>query len=107
MGAVVTEVSAYRTRAAAERAPGLRDALARGGVDVVTFTSSSTVRNFAALFDPNDLGPLMAGVTVACIGPITKATAAALGLDTHIMPAEYTIPALARAIIASFEEQRS
>jgi len=107
MGAVVDEVAAYRTRAAAERAPALHDALTRGEVDVVTFTSSSTARNFAALFDARDLGRLMSGVTVACIGPITRATAAALGLATHIMPTEYTIPALARAIIASFEEQRS
>ena len=107
MGAVVDEVAAYRTRAATERAPGLRDALSRGEVDVVTFTSSSTVRNFAALFDPRDLGQLMRGVTVACIGPITRAAAAALGLATHIMPTAYTIPALARAITASFEEQRS
>jgi uroporphyrinogen III methyltransferase / synthase len=107
MGAVVDEVAAYRTRAAAEHAPGLRDALTRGEVDVVTFTSSSTVRNFAALLDAPDLGRLMSGVTVACIGPITRAAAAALGLVTHIMPTEYTIPALARAIIVSFEEQRS
>jgi uroporphyrinogen-III synthase len=49
----------------------------------------------------------MSGVTVACIGPITRAAAAAHGLATRIMPTEYTIPALARAIIASFEEQRS
>lgn len=107
MGAVVNEVAAYRTRAATERAAGLREALARRGVDVVTFTSSSTVRNFAALFSKGELAPLMAGVTIACIGPITGATAAALGLSTQIMPDEYTIPALARAIVAHFEEQRS
>ncbi len=107
MGAVVDEVAAYRTRAATERAASLRDALLRGAVDVVTFTSSSTVRNFAALFPAEEIGSLMSRVTVACIGPITKATAAALGLGIHIMPAEYTIPALARAIVAYFEEQRS
>ena len=63
-------------------------------------------RNFAALFGPGELAPLMAGVTIACIGPITGETAAALGLGAQIMPDEYTIPALARAIVAHFEEQR-
>jgi uroporphyrinogen III methyltransferase / synthase len=106
MGAVVTEVPAYRTRAAAEHAPALRDALTRGSVDVVTFTSSSTVKNFAVLIGHADLVPLMSHVVVACIGPITRATADALGLDTRIMPAEYTIPALARAIVTYFEAQR-
>lgn len=106
MGAVVDEVAAYRTRAAAEGAPELRDALRRREVDVVTFTSSSTVRNFAALWSPGELTLLMAGVTVACIGPITRRSAAALGLSTEIMPDEYTIPALARAIITHFERQR-
>jgi uroporphyrinogen III methyltransferase/synthase len=107
MGARVDEVAAYRTRAATDRAAGLRDALDRHAVDVVTFTSSSTVRNFAALFKSEELLSLMAGVTVACIGPITRRTASALGLTTHVMPTEYTIPALARAIAAHFEEQRS
>ncbi len=107
MGAVVDEVAAYRTRAVEEAASILRDALSRGLVDVVTFTSSSTVKNFTALFRPDELAPLMAGVSIACIGPITAATARELGLDPRIMPPEYTIPALARAIAAHFEEQRS
>jgi uroporphyrinogen III methyltransferase/synthase len=105
MGAVVDEVAAYRTRPATEAAAALRDALQRHEVDVVTFTSSSTVRNFAALWAPGELGPLMAGVTVACIGPITRRSAAALGLRAEIMPDEYTIPALTRAIIAHFSRQ--
>lgn len=107
IGVEVTEVAAYRTRAATEQAAGLREAFAAGKVDVVTFTSSSTVKNFAALFRPAELGRLLAGVTVACIGPITRATAAAHGLRTQIMPEEYTIPALAGAIVAYFEHGRS
>jgi len=107
MGARVDEMAVYRTRAATERAADLRDALRRRAVDVVTFTSSSTVRNFAALWTPDELRSLMDSVTVACIGPITRATASAFGLRTHVMPTEYTIPALASAIAAYFEEQRS
>jgi len=107
LGAVVDEVPAYRTRAAREQAAGLRAALAERRVDVVTFTSSSTVKNLCALFPRAELGRLMDGVTVASIGPITRATAAGFGLDTHVMPIEYTIPALARAIAVYFAEGRS
>jgi uroporphyrinogen III methyltransferase / synthase len=107
LGAAVVEVAAYRTRSATERAPGLRAALAEGRVDVVTFTSSSTVRSFCALFGAAELPRLMAGVAVACIGPITRATAQGRGLTPEIVPEDYTIPALARAIVAHFEPARS
>jgi uroporphyrinogen III methyltransferase/synthase len=107
LGAAVTEVPAYRTRSATEQAPGLREALSEGRVDVVTFTSSSTVRSFCALFGAAELPRLMAGVTVACIGPITRATAQGRGLVPRIVPTDYTIPGLARAIVAHFEPARS
>lgn len=98
-GASVDEVPAYRTRAErAEDAGELRAALREGRVDVVTFTSSSTVRHFADLFPDEDLPGLLRGIAVACIGPVTRATALARGLETRIVPKEYTIPALARAI---------
>ena len=101
-GARVDEVPAYRTRPAAEDVGELRRALGEGRVDVVTFTSSSTVRHFAALFPGEDLPGLLLGVAVACIGPITRATAETLGLETRIAPQEYTIPALAQAIVDHF-----
>jgi uroporphyrinogen III methyltransferase/synthase len=107
LGALVTEVAAYRTRSATEHARDLREALTAGRVDVVTFTSSSTVRSFCALFGAAELPRLMAGVTVACIGPITRATAEGRGLAAQIVPEEYTIPGLARAIVAHFEPARS
>ncbi len=107
LGAQVTEVAAYRTRPATEETAGLREALASGGVDVVTFTSSSTVRSFCALFKPGELSRLLAGVTVACIGPITRATAEGRGLATDIVPEDYTIPALAQAIVTHFDPARS
>jgi uroporphyrinogen III methyltransferase/synthase len=107
LGAHVTEVAAYRTRPATENAPALRQALAEGRVDVVTFTSSSTVRSFCALFGAAELPRLLGSVTVACIGPITRATAAGRGLSTHVMPEDYTIPGLARAIVSHFEQARS
>jgi uroporphyrinogen III methyltransferase/synthase len=106
-GARVDCVTAYRTvrpettdRARAEAL------LVGGGVDCVTFTSSSTVHNFAQLFDTRDLRGLLSGVRVACIGEVTAQTAAEYGLTTDIRPAESTAPALARAI-AEFYSQRA
>lgn len=101
-GAEVTEVPAYTTARVEAGAARLREALARGEVDVVTFTSSSTARNFAELFTEAERRRWLAGVVVASIGPVTAATAAEYGLETRIMPREYTIPALARAIVEYF-----
>jgi uroporphyrinogen III methyltransferase/synthase len=98
-GARADCVTAYRTvrpettdRARAEAL------LVGGGVDFVTFTSSSTVHNFAQLFDTRDLRPLLSGVRVACIGEVTSQTAAEYGLRTDVLPTEATTRALARAI---------
>jgi uroporphyrinogen III methyltransferase/synthase len=105
LGADVTEVAAYETRAAAVGTDALRAALAASAVDVVTFTSSSTARNFARLFSDDERRAWFAGVTVASIGPVTAATAAEYGLVTAVMPSEYTIPALARAIAEYFSAE--
>lgn len=98
-GARVDLIAAYRTVAPhnSERRR-IETLLAGGGVDCITFTSSSTVNNFAQLFDTTDLARLLEGITVACIGDITADTAAQYGLQTHILPAEYTVPALTQAI---------
>jgi uroporphyrinogen III methyltransferase/synthase len=102
LGVHVTEVAAYATRKAEGGAPRLGEALAAGSIDVVTFTSSSTARNFAEAFTDEERRAWHGQVAVASIGPITAATAAEYGLQTDIMPAEYTIPALARAIADYF-----
>ncbi len=98
-GARVDVVTAYRTvRPETTDRAKVEALLLGGGVDCVTFTSSSTVRNLAGLFDTTDLSALLRGVTVACIGDITAATAAGYNLHTDILPDEYTVPALTRAI---------
>jgi uroporphyrinogen III methyltransferase / synthase len=102
LGADVTEVPAYTTRRADAGTARLREALAAGAIDAVTFTSSSTARNFAELFTDAERRDWLSRVTVASIGPITAATAAEYGLATDVMPGEYTIPALARALTDHF-----
>jgi uroporphyrinogen III methyltransferase/synthase len=95
-------VPAYVTRPVDGGAARLRETLAAGAIDAVTFTSSSTARNFAELFSAEERRSWRGRVAIASIGPITAATAAEYGLATDIMPGEYTIPALARALADYF-----
>jgi uroporphyrinogen III methyltransferase/synthase len=105
-GARVDVVPAYRTVRPQTSERGRVEALLAGGaVDCITFTSSSTVVNFAQLFDTTDLSQLLEGVRVACIGDITASTAADYNLRTDILPDQYTIPALTRAIAAYYENR--
>lgn len=102
LGVTVTEVPAYQTRRIEDGVVRLREALASGSVDAVTFTSSSTARNFAEQFSDNERSAWRGRIAIASIGPITAATAAEYGLSTDVMPSEYTIPALARALADYF-----
>jgi uroporphyrinogen III methyltransferase/synthase len=97
-GAGVDEVPAYRTVAETDRGDALVAALEDRSVDMVTFTSSSTVKNFKALLPPDRAAALMEGVTVASIGPITTDTARELGFEVHVSASAYTIPGLCGAI---------
>jgi uroporphyrinogen III methyltransferase/synthase len=101
-GARVDVVPAYRTELPAELDRGRVAALLSGGADCIAFTSSSTVKNLARLFDTEDLSGALAGVVIACIGDITAKTAADYGLQVKIQPQQFTIPALAHAIAGYF-----
>ena len=86
----------------------LRLALEEKSIDMVTFTSSSTVKNFVTLLDsngPDELQKLMSGIAIATIGPITAKTAASYGLVADVQPAEYTIPELVESIVMYFTSQ--
>jgi uroporphyrinogen III methyltransferase / synthase len=103
MGAVVDEIPVYVTRIADDNKDTLLDRLADQRIDCITFTSSSTVKNFKQLIPETSFKQLMAPVTVACIGPITADTARELGFDVHLVADTYTIPGLVDALIAYFE----
>lgn len=103
-GARVDVVPTYRTIVPANSDRGRIAALLTGGADCIAFTSSSSVRNLAQLFDSHDLGEVLEGIVVACIGDVTAATAAEHGLHPEILPAQSTIPALALAIADHFKE---
>jgi len=102
MGAVVDEVTAYCTHAVKDNADVLSARLKERSIDMITFTSSSTAKNFRALFPNEDLKNLMQDVTIASIGPVTADTARDLGYDVHIVAESYTIPGLCQAILTHF-----
>ncbi|MDL2269994.1 uroporphyrinogen-III C-methyltransferase [Desulfosarcina sp. OttesenSCG-928-A07] len=99
MGAHVNAVTAYETRPAENDAATLISRLEAGTVDMVTFTSSSTVKNFHQMLPPTRAHDLMQGVTVASIGPITSQTAKDLGYTVHIEAPVFTIDGLVQAIL--------
>jgi uroporphyrinogen III methyltransferase/synthase len=98
MGAQVDEIAAYQTIQAADGRQKLIQSLQNRVIDMVTFTSSSTVRNFKALLPDKGHQDLLEGVTVACIGPITADTAKELGFNGDIVAQNFTIAGLREAI---------
>jgi uroporphyrinogen-III synthase len=99
-GAVVDEIAAYRTLPAQPDPNGLIEL--QHGVDVITFTSSSTVRNFIALAGQDSVLP---HTLIACIGPITANTARELGLHVDIQATDYTMDGLVMALVNHFNQE--
>ncbi len=99
LGAAVDEIPVYRTAAVENDADQLIEHLEEQSIDIITFTSSSTVKNFKALIPSKRFETLLKGVIIASIGPITTDTASELGFDVHITAESYTIPGLCEAIL--------
>ncbi|SDE95016.1 uroporphyrinogen-III C-methyltransferase [Sporomusa acidovorans] len=102
LGADVKVVPAYRTVAADTNGRELAEKLAQGTIELVTFTSSSTVTNLLQLLGENG-ARLIAKAKVACIGPITAETCLAHGIQPDVIAEEYTIKGLIEAITALYK----
>lgn len=105
-GAQVEVVPVYQARPPREIPPEAKPFLDQGAVDLLTFASSGTVRNFAALVGPEKFRELGRRAVVAAIGPITAATLKEYGLTPQVQPEDYTIPGLLAAVIAFFQKSR-
>jgi uroporphyrinogen III methyltransferase/synthase len=101
-GCVVDVVGVYETRPVPDAAERLREAVGKGRLDAVTFSSSSTVDNLCDALG-EDAPRLLAPLRVVSIGPITTKTAEKRGLRVDATAAEYTLPGLVDALVASFE----
>jgi uroporphyrinogen-III synthase len=111
LGAEVDVVEAYETAIPRSSLTSLRAILkdSKRRPNVITFTSSSTVRNFVNLRGknvwrgrprPRKASPLD-GIRLASIGPVTSSTLRELGLPVDIEAKEYTIPGLIKAIVSA------
>lgn len=87
-------VSTYRTVTPPNAAQQAKDAFAKG-IDIVTFTSLSTVRNLLSLLEHKEA---LSASPVACIGPVTSGTARKLGPQADIESEEHTVDCLADAL---------
>lgn len=107
LGAEVDVVPVYQAVRPDHDLERVRMLLHDGKIDVATFTSSSTVKNFVDMLGHKEVPSLLKNVVVACIGPITAKTAKACGIQPKIMPKSYTIPALTDAIVDYFKKRSS
>jgi uroporphyrinogen-III synthase len=95
-------VEAYRTKMADSLSIGAREALARGAVNAITFTSASTVRGFA-----NAVTEVKGTPKVVCIGPVTAREARALGLEVAAVAEPHTIEGLVAAVERALVSSRA
>jgi uroporphyrinogen III methyltransferase/synthase len=103
-GAKVEVVETYRTVIPKTETGKLQERLQRREIDMITFTSSSTVANFARLFDGQRLAGILGETPIACIGPITENSVKELGGIAAVSAREFTVPGLIRAIVEYFRD---
>jgi uroporphyrinogen III methyltransferase/synthase len=96
--AEVRDVAIYQTHPAESLPPELLAALEQHRITWITFTSSSTAKNFTSLLGP-DYREKLEGIRLASIGPITSQTIRELGLTPTIEAEKFSIPGLIDAII--------
>jgi uroporphyrinogen III methyltransferase/synthase len=106
MGAEVDEVTAYLTEKVRGNVDQLLERLEAKTIDLITFTSSSTVQNFKDLLPPDNFKQLIKGITIASIGPITTETAIESGFEVAITAKSYTIPGLCDAIVKFYHNKK-
>ena len=93
-------VTAYQTITPSNAAEDARKLLSQG-VDVITFTSSSTVRNLLDILEGDK--SLLESSLIVCIGPVTAGTAEGLGLRVDLKAAEHTVEGLVETLVNYFQ----
>ena len=97
-GAEVEILPVYRAVSPPGASTALLHLFSGEGVDVITFTSSSTVYNFVRAFPEDRLPAILGDAEIACMGPVTADSARKLGLSVSIVAREYTTHGLVQAI---------
>lgn len=101
LGLHVTEVDVYESVVADDQAEEVVELLRNGEIQIITFTSSSTVTNLLSVLQKAGIEqpvPLLNQATIACIGPLTAETAERCGLQVQVVCPEATIESLVGAL---------
>jgi len=105
LGAEVQVVPVYQTVVPHAEVDNMKARFLSQGIEMVTFASSSTVRNFVELFGgAGELKKILQHSIIGCIGLITAETVREQGLQVDVVAEQNTIPALVQALVA-YQEQ--
>ncbi|MFD9624930.1 uroporphyrinogen-III synthase [Peribacillus muralis] len=98
-GSIGDEVIIYHTVLPASSEKELVHLIKNHAIDIITFTSSSTVNHFLQVIERHELGTYIDSIIIACIGPIAAKTAVRHGLSVDVCPDVYTTDAMVADII--------
>jgi uroporphyrinogen III methyltransferase/synthase len=101
LGAHVDAVETYQTVKPVVQPERIIRLFKENSIDAITFTSPSTVSNFAEIVGLTDLSDLLGTTLVACIGPVTAETAVSYGLWRIVQPARHNAAELVGSIVES------
>ncbi|MHC0037453.1 uroporphyrinogen-III synthase [Pseudoneobacillus sp. C159] len=98
-GAHVDEVIAYETYMPEDSKSQLKSAIANGEIDILPFTSPSTVEHFMDVINEYELHRELENYIISCIGPVTKEKIESMGLRVDVMPEIYTVEDMLKEIV--------
>lgn len=104
-GATIDVATTYETVNSGRKKEELAKRIDAGEVDVITFTSSSTVTNFVEIMGADYALP--SSIQIACIGPVTAATAKKAGFKIDIEHEEYTMEGLVQSLVHHVQSKSS
>jgi uroporphyrinogen-III synthase len=104
-GAHVVELIVYETYLPEESKSQLKVAISERQIDILTFTSPSTVDHFMEVINENALHQFLDDYLISCIGPITKERIESVGLCVHVIPETYTVEDMLEKIIMYLEQK--
>ena len=97
-GSIVNDISVYKVNKTDGDFEKVKSLLKKGKIDVIAFTSHSGAKNFFNGFENKKVSDYIQRTKIASIGPVTAKAIEELGMKTDIMPEEYTIKGLVKAI---------
>ncbi|MFE8696906.1 uroporphyrinogen-III synthase [Cytobacillus sp. FJAT-53684] len=104
-GAIVDEIIIYETFFPEESRELIKDKLSRDQLDILTFTSPSTIDHLMDVVKEYNLHDKVEECIIGCIGPVTKERIESYGLKVHSAPEEYTVHQMLKSIINYLENE--